>query len=84
MQKKYCDCYFCGGIVEERLIPREIRWQRELFIIENVPVGVCNQCGEKVLKPEVAKAIDLILKGRKRPSKTIKVPVYEYKHALVV
>jgi len=84
MSKKYSDCYFCGGIVEERLIPREVRWQKELFIIENVPVGVCNQCGEKVLKPEVAKAIDLILKWKKRPSKTIKVPVYEYKPALVV
>jgi YgiT-type zinc finger domain-containing protein len=71
MSKKYRDCYFCGGIVEERLIPLDVRWQKELFITENVPVGVCNQCGEKALKPEVAKTIDLILKWKKRPSKTI-------------
>ena len=33
-------------------MPREIRWGDQLFIIENVPMGVCIQCGEKVIKPK--------------------------------
>ncbi len=64
--------------MEEQLRPREFRWQGQLFIFENVPMGVCTQCGEKVLVPEVAKAIDRILQEKKKPTKTIEVPVYQY------
>ncbi len=74
----YSDCFFCGGAVEEQLIAREYRWKGQLFIIENVPVGVCAQCGEKVIKPEVAKAIDQMLQEKRKPAKIIQVPVYEY------
>ena len=79
MAKKYSDCFYCGGTVEERLMPRELRWQGQLFIFENVPMGVCAQCGEKVLKPAVAKVIDRVLQKKKKPTKTIQVPVYSYK-----
>jgi len=77
-KRKYSDCFYCGGVVEEQLIPREIRWKGELIIIEEVPVGVCTQCGEKMLKPEVVKAVDLVLQKKKEPAKTIEVPVYRY------
>mgnify|MGYP001581950212 FL=1 len=79
MKRKYGDCFYCGGAVEERLMARELRWQGQLFIFENVPMGVCTQCGEKVLMPEVAKGIDQILQEKKKPTKTIQVPVYQYK-----
>ena len=59
-------------------MPRELRWQGELFIFEDVPMGVCTQCGEKVSKPEVAKAIDRVLQEKKEPAKTVQVPVYYY------
>lgn len=76
--RTYSDCFFCGGVVKEQYIAREIRWKGRLFIIEHVPVGVCTQCGEKVIKPEVAKEIDLMLHEERQPSKMIQVPVYEY------
>jgi YgiT-type zinc finger domain-containing protein len=78
MKKKYNDCFYCGGQVKEQHMPRELRWQGQLFIVENVPLGVCIQCGEKVIRPGVAKAIDRVLNGKKKPSKTIQVPVYQY------
>ncbi|MBU0567170.1 YgiT-type zinc finger protein [bacterium] len=76
MAKKYSDCFYCGGVVEEQLMPREVRWQDRLFVFENVPMGTCRQCGEKVLKPGVAKTIDRIIQNRAQPTKTIQVPVY--------
>ncbi len=76
MAEKYSDCFYCGGVVEERLVPREVRWKGRLFVFEDVPMGVCRQCGEKVLKPGVAKAIDRVIQERKKPTKTIQVPVY--------
>ena len=42
-------------------------------------MGVCAQCGEKFLVPEVAKSIDNMLQRPKKPTKTLAVPVYEYK-----
>jgi YgiT-type zinc finger domain-containing protein len=78
MAKKYSDCFYCGGAVKEQLRPRELRWQGQLFIFENVPMGICTQCGEKVLLPEVAKVIDQVLQEKKKPTKTIEVPVYQY------
>ncbi|MCP4347225.1 MAG: YgiT-type zinc finger protein [Desulfobacterales bacterium] len=75
---EYSDCYYCRGNVEEQNISREIRWKGNLYIFENVPAGVCTQCGEKVIKPEVAKNIDFLLKKQTEPRKTIQVPVYEY------
>lgn len=76
MPKKYSDCFYCGGVVENRLMPYEFRWQGQLCLFENVPMGVCSQCGEKVLKPHTAKSIDLIIQKHKKPAKTIQVPVY--------
>lgn len=77
-KRTYSDCFFCGGGVEEQLITREYRWKGQLFIIEQMPAGVCTQCGEKTLKPEVAKAIDQIIQEKRKPVKMIQVPVYEY------
>ncbi len=78
MKSKYSDCFYCGGVVEERRLPREIRWQGQLFIFEDVPLGVCIQCGEKFVKPDVAKSIDQVLHEQKPPTRTIQVPVYQY------
>ena len=75
---KYSDCFYCGGTVDERLMPYELRWQGQLFIFENVPMGVCTQCGEKALKPHVAKSVDRIICQHKKPAKTIQVPVYSF------
>ena len=64
-------------------MPRELRWQDKWYILEDVPVGVCQQCGEKFLKPEVAKTIDRILHEGKAPLRTLEVSVYAYESDLV-
>jgi hypothetical protein len=56
-----------GSFSSAQYLPRELRWQEKWYILEAVPVGVCQQCGEKFLKPEVAKTIDRILQGGKAP-----------------
>lgn len=81
--KKYSDCYFCGGIVEEQFLPREIRWHDQLLVFENVPMGVCVQCGQKVLLPETAKRIDLAIQAKQKPSRILQVPVYQFQADVV-
>jgi YgiT-type zinc finger domain-containing protein len=41
------ECYFCKGRVVEQKVKVDFRWGQKLKIIENVPAGVCQQCGEK-------------------------------------
>ena len=74
------ECYFCKGATEIKNIDVDFRWEGKLYVIKNVPVEVCNQCGEKFLMPEVAKEIDRILEEKGKPSKTIQVSVYHYEH----
>lgn len=75
---QYSDCHFCGGEVKEQRISREVWWKGHLHIFENVPVGVCTQCGEKVVKPNTAKHLDKLLAMKAQPRKTLPVPVYEF------
>jgi YgiT-type zinc finger domain-containing protein len=79
----YSDCFYCGGAVEERNLPREVRWQGQLFIFENVPLGVCSQCGEKFIKPQVTKSLDRALQGQQQPTRVLHVPVFQYEPDLV-
>jgi YgiT-type zinc finger domain-containing protein len=79
MAGRYSDCYFCGGMLVEERVTREIRWQGELFLIENVPVGVCQQCGEKVILPAIARTIDAMLSGEKSPDGFVQVPTFRFR-----
>ena len=73
----YADCIYCGGLVQQQCLPREVRWKGQLYLVEDVPTGVCGQCGEKFLKPHVAKAVDgLLEKGT--PSRRVEIPVLSY------
>jgi hypothetical protein len=46
-------------------------------------VDVYTQCGERVIQPEIAKAIDHLLKEEKKPTKPIQFPVYQYEPNVV-
>lgn len=73
----FADCIYCGGLVEPHLTSREVRRQGKRYIIEQVPMGICNQCGERFLRPEVAKAIDRLLQAG-TPTRTAEVPVLSF------
>ena len=47
MTRKYSDCFYCGGAVREKAGTREYHWKGKLYVFEDVPMGICNQCGEK-------------------------------------
>lgn len=79
MPNTYSDCYFCGGELAEQRGVREIWWQGRLHLVENVPLGVCGQCGQKVVLPAVAKMIDQILAGQEPPSSFVQVPSYRFR-----
>jgi len=77
MSHNYGDCYFCGGKVVERIVEIEYHWKGRLYLIEGVPVGVCQQCGERYFTAQVSEAIDRSIEA-KEIKRTISVPVMEY------
>ncbi|MBT9174158.1 MAG: hypothetical protein DDT21_02569 [Syntrophomonadaceae bacterium] len=72
---KYGDCSFCGGEVREDKVEMDYRYQGRLFIFQNVPAGVCQQCGEKYLIATVAKEIEHRIQTKEKWDKIISVPV---------
>lgn len=70
------NCRFCQGAVESTHIEHVHRWQGRLYILRNVPVEVCNQCGEVYFTPQALKSMDAIVMGKEEPQEYREVPVY--------
>lgn len=80
--KKYDDCTYCGGEVTARNVRKTCFWGEELTaIVDNVPAGVCKQCGEKYYKAHVLKLVEKLLKERKTLVVQIRVPVADFARA---
>ncbi len=43
---KFGDCSFCGGEVKNSDVEMDYRHKGQLYIFQDVPGGVCQQCGE--------------------------------------
>jgi YgiT-type zinc finger domain-containing protein len=73
--RTYGDCIHCGGQVTEKQQTLDYRHHGQLFIMENVPVGVCTQCGERFLAADIAKKLESAASSSQKNSKMVAVPV---------
>ncbi len=78
--RQYADCSFCGGEVKEKLIELDYCYKGKLYVFRSVPVGVCQQCGEKYLKAENAKSIEKDIKHKQQWDEIMEVPVKVFRH----
>lgn len=76
----YGQCHVCGEQMEERQINQDIWIKGKLIVIEDVPAGVCPQCGEKVVRADVGQQIATLIQGSPRlhKTRTINVPVISF------
>ena len=75
---RYDPCSFCGGRVQERLVTKANWWGDQLTaLVENVPAGVCEQCGERYYKARVVKQIEKLLRDRRRLPR-VEVPLADF------
>ena len=82
MKRRYNRCHFCGGTVSERLVVVDYRWGEELLaIIEAVPAGVCDVCGERYFKSSIVEALERTAHSRAKTRTTVEVPVRQLKVA---
>jgi len=68
--------------MNETMIETEVTYVLEnegkLYLIEHVPARVCRETGEQYFAPETVEHIQAVIKGRRKPTKMIETPVYEY------
>jgi len=75
---KLTKCFFCNSEIKSITVGNfDFRWEGDLYVIKNVPAGLCVQCGEKYISAEASRKIvamieknDFIEKGE--------VLVFEY------
>lgn len=66
----------------ERQVQKACWWGDKLLaIVDNVPTGVCEQCGERYYKAIVLKSIESLLKEKKKFEQQICIPVASYQKA---
>ncbi len=69
-------CEYCSGTVEERQIEREAFKHRKGFVIlEDIPVGICDECGYRYYHSTILKRVEEIAEGRETPEREESVPV---------
>ena len=75
-------CYFCKGKTKIRNIDVDFRWGDKLFVVKDVPVEICTQCGEKYYSARVSKRLDELVKKQNsstsKPQQVMEVPVFNW------
>jgi len=69
-----CEC--CGGEIVEKRVTLHRKIKGSYVILENVPAGVCKQCGTRYYAANVLKTIEESIRGRRKAERQVRVPVY--------
>ena len=71
----YGECEICNTKMQEKRIKQDFWIRGKLIVVENVPAGVCPQCGEKVVKADIGRWIAKLIENSKRIAKAPKISV---------
>ena len=73
-------CEYCKGTVRERLVRKEVfRYKTSFVMLEDVPVGVCDQCGYRYYHSTIMRRVEEIAEGKQAPERTEAIPVSHLK-----
>lgn len=71
-------CEYCGGHIVEKRVTLHRKSHGHYVLIENVPAGMCLQCGARYFAANVLKTIDANIGGRRPAEREELVPVYSF------
>jgi len=69
-------CEYCGGTIVEKRVTLHRKVRGQYVLLENVPAGVCTQCGTRYYAANVLKTIEASIRGRRQAERELVVPVY--------
>jgi YgiT-type zinc finger domain-containing protein len=76
---EFCEgerCEYCDGLIVEKKADLSRKVKGKCVLIENVPTGVCIECGTRYYAANVLKTIEETLRGRRKAEREVSVPVY--------
>ena len=59
----YGECHVCGEQMIEKVVKMDFWIRENLIVVEDLPTGVCPQCGEQVVNAKVGKELSAILEN---------------------
>jgi YgiT-type zinc finger domain-containing protein len=68
-------CEYCNGQIVEKRVTLHRKVKGEYVLIENVPAGVCKECGTRYF---AANVLEENIRGRRNVNRKIVVPVYAF------
>ena len=76
----YGECEICDTHIREERINQDFWIRGELIVVQDVPVGVCPRCGEKIVKADVGLQIAELVESSERiaHSPRISVPAIKF------
>ena len=69
-------CEYCGGNITEKRVTLHRKVKGHYVLIEDVPAGVCAECGTRYYAANVLKTIEESVRGRRKAKREILVSVY--------
>lgn len=71
-------CEYCGGAITEKTVILYRKVQGKHVLVENVPAGVCIECGMRYYTANVLKTVEESLHGRRQMKQEVLAPVYSF------
>lgn len=72
-------CEYCEGTVKERVVEKEVFKHKNGFVmLENVPTGICDNCGYRYYHSTILKRVDEIAVDKEGSKRTESIPVTQY------
>ena len=70
-------CHVCGSTeAHTELVSEVFQIDGKRVLVENIPAQVCGRCGEEVFSKETTEKVRLIVQGRQKPLKSVKMNVF--------
>ena len=69
-------CEYCGGAIVEKRVTMHRKSNGHYVLIEDVPAGVCTECGTRYYAANVLKTIEESVHGRRKADREELVAVY--------
>lgn len=69
-------CEYCNGLIREKSTDLSRKVKGKYVVIENIPTGVCTECGTRYYTANVLKSIEETLRGRRKAKREVQVRVY--------
>lgn len=69
-------CEYCNGAIIEKRVTLHRKVKRNYILIENVPAGVCTECGTRYFAANVLKMIEESVRGKRQAAREVIVPVF--------